>query len=196
MSSTPPTRPRPASPCHYELLQLPATATPQQLRQAFRLLSKRYHPDTTTLPQAQAELAFQRLQKAYAVLSDPTRRQAYDSQRLQPPAAPVMSTSRSVPASRPDGVRRALSGGEWFALLLLAVALVLSLILGIGLAWARGTALVRQPSWWDPPQPLPTAVGLPAAASALSDAPSDAPPEGPAGAAGVDEGASMAGAPV
>lgn len=158
MSSTPPTRPRPASPSHYELLQLPATATPQQLRQAFRLLSKRYHPDTTSLPQAQAELAFQRLQKAYAVLSDPTRRRAYDAQRQRPAAAPAIPTIIPAAPSRPDGVRRALSGGEWFALLLLAVALVLSLILGIGLAWARGTALVRQPSWWDQPQPLPISV--------------------------------------
>jgi hypothetical protein len=48
-------------------------------------------------------------------------------------------------------VRRALSGGEWFALLLLAIALVLSLALGIGLAWARGTELMRQPSWWSEP---------------------------------------------
>jgi len=46
------------------------------------------------------------------------------------------------------GVRRALSGGEWFALLLLGVALALSLVLGLGVAWARGAALVRTPSWW------------------------------------------------
>jgi hypothetical protein len=45
-------------------------------------------------------------------------------------------------------LRRALSGGEWFALLLLAIALLLSLVLGIGVAWARGAELVRWPSWW------------------------------------------------
>ena len=48
------------------------------------------------------------------------------------------------------GVRRALSGGEWLALLLLAVALLLSLVLGVGLAWMRGAELVQWPSWWPP----------------------------------------------
>jgi hypothetical protein len=53
---------------------------------------------------------------------------------------------------RPVPVRRALSGGEWFALLLLAMALVLSLIMGIGVAWARGVELMHRPSWWSVPQ--------------------------------------------
>ncbi|KMM17295.1 molecular chaperone DnaJ, partial [Synechococcus sp. GFB01] len=47
-------------------------------------------------------------------------------------------------------VRRALSGGEWLALLLLAMALVLSLALGVGLAWMRGAELMAWPSWWPP----------------------------------------------
>ena len=131
---------------YYELLQTPPTATLQQLRQAFRQLSKCYHPDTTTLPAPVAERAFQQLQRAYAVLSDPQARQLYDERlrlsRLPPPTA-------GRPASgAPVSLRRALSGGEWFALLLLAVALVLSLVLGLGVAWARGAEMVRWPSWW------------------------------------------------
>ena len=55
---------------------------------------------------------------------------------------------------KPDSVRRTLSGGEWFALLLLGVALVLCLVLGVGLAWLRGTELVREPSWWPEQQAL------------------------------------------
>jgi hypothetical protein len=138
-------------PSHYELLQLSPNADAQELRLAFRRLSKRYHPDTTLLPVDQAHEAFRRLQQAYAVLSDPLARRAYDSRRLaattplaisRPPPPPRMGEPRPVP------VRRALSGGEWFALLLLALALALSLVLGIGVAWARGAALVRQPSWW------------------------------------------------
>ena len=67
-------------------------------------------------------------------------------------------------------MRRALSGGEWFALLLLGLALVLSLVLGIGVAWARGTALVRSPSWW-PETTAPPAVPVPSPkpASAAAD---------------------------
>jgi hypothetical protein len=38
--------------------------------------------------------------------------------------------------------RRELSGGEWFALVLLGGALLFSLALGLGLAWWRGMALL------------------------------------------------------
>jgi len=129
---------------HYELLQIAPEASPQELRQAFRRLSKHYHPDTTALPEAQAREGFRRLQAAYLTLSDPERRRAYDASLavvLPPPSVP-----RTVVVPVP--ARRALSGGEWFALLLLGLAVVFSLVLGVGLAWARGTELLREPSWW------------------------------------------------
>lgn len=135
----------------YLLLQLPASASAEDLRTAFRRLSKEVHPDTTTLPAAEAQEAFRRLRQAYALLSDPARRRAYDAQRQAGGASPAAWVARrpvTVVSSRPEPVRRALSGGEWFALVLLAVALVLSLVLGLGVAWARGAELVRQPSWW------------------------------------------------
>ena len=68
---------------------------------------------------------------------------------------------------KPDSVRRSLSGGEWFALLLLGVALVFCLVLGVGLAWLRGTELVREPSWWpaleslESSQPDPGSLAVP-----------------------------------
>jgi curved DNA-binding protein CbpA len=55
----------------YELLEIRREATGQELRQAFRSLSKRYHPDTTELPEQEAREAFRRLQQAYLTLSDP-----------------------------------------------------------------------------------------------------------------------------
>ena len=61
---------------HYQLLELSPQATAAELRQAFRHLSKRYHPDTTTLPPAEAREAFARLRQAYAVLADPDSRRA------------------------------------------------------------------------------------------------------------------------
>lgn len=136
-------------------------ASAQDLRRAFRSLSKQYHPDTTSLPAAEAEPAFQRLQQAYAVLSDPEARRRYDAQlRLAALAAAAAASTRAtalqapparpVPGSGGDSARRALSGGEWLALLLLGLALLFSLVLGVGLAWARGTALTQWPSWWPP----------------------------------------------
>jgi curved DNA-binding protein CbpA len=141
-------------------LQLPPSATTQELRQAFRSLSKLYHPDTTTLPAAEAEQAFQQLQQAYAVLSDPEARRRYDAElRLAALTAAAAAQSAAQAAARPPAVglpqagaptsvRRALSGGEWLALLLLALALLFSLVLGVGLALARGAELVTWPSWW------------------------------------------------
>ncbi len=135
-------------PTHYQVLQLQPTATDQELRQAFRGLSKRYHPDTTALPASEAEVAFRQLRQAYAVLSDPAARRLYDAALLQSALPTPVQRPPSVAVVRPVSVRRALSGGEWFALLLLALALVLSLVLGLGVAWARGAEMMAWPSWW------------------------------------------------
>jgi curved DNA-binding protein CbpA len=129
------------------------------LRQAFRRLSKRFHPDTTSLPAVEAEQAFQRLQQAYAVLSDPEARRRYDAElrlaRLTAAASARAAAAAASSAVAPlvpsvPSVRRALSGGEWLALLLLALALVFSLVLGVGLALARGAAFSTWPSWLPP----------------------------------------------
>ena len=145
-----------AGPTHYELLRVAPNASREELRQAFRALSKRYHPDTTELPAAEAERAFLQLRQAYAVLSDPAARQRYDGELRQGAvaqaaamaAAPEPQLTVHRGPARSEEVRRALSGGEWLALLLLGLALVFSLVLGVGLALARGAALVQWPSWW------------------------------------------------
>jgi curved DNA-binding protein CbpA len=138
---------------HYTLLQVAEQASAEELRQAFRRLSKRFHPDTTSLPATEAEQAFQRLRQAYAVLIDPESRRRYDTElrlaRLTAAALAARSAATPLVPSVPS-VRRALSGGEWLALLLLALALVFSLVLGVGLALARGAAFSTWPSWLPP----------------------------------------------
>ena len=129
---------------YYALLEVEPEATTEELRQAFRTLSKRYHPDTTSLPQAEAAAAFQQLQQGYGVLSDPLSRQRYDAEllalRQMLAAQAPLWPSAPLPSARPvqGGTRRPLSGGEWLALLLLGFTLLLSLGLGLGLAWLRG----------------------------------------------------------
>ncbi|MEB3275822.1 MAG: J domain-containing protein [Cyanobacteriota bacterium] len=144
-----------SAPSHYQLLGLPVNASADALRQAFRQLSKRYHPDTTTLPLSQAAAAFRDLQRAYGVLSDPEQRRHYDHQLLaeqmaQPVAPPMAPAQPLDQRQRPvlQAPRRPLSGGEWLALLLLVVAALFSLLLGLGAAWLRGVDLVQWPSWW------------------------------------------------
>jgi len=135
------------APSHYDRLGLPTSASAEQLRQAFRLLSKRYHPDTTSLPLGEAEVAFRALQQAYGVLSDPEQRRRYDALLVADQQAQSLSPSPRVVLREPE-LRRPLSGGEWLALLLLALAAVFALVLGVGLAWLRGADLIQWPSWW------------------------------------------------
>ena len=152
-----------AGPNHYELLRVSPTASREELRQAFRSLSKRYHPDTTDLPTDEAERVFRQLRQAYAVLSDPMARQRYDGELHQVALAPTPVVSAPAPRAslRSEEVRRALSGGEWLALLLLGLALIFSLVLGVGLALARGAEVVQWPSWWNAAQ-LSTTTASPA----------------------------------
>lgn len=174
-------RPPPAGQSHYQLLELSPEASATELRQAFRNLSKRYHPDTTTLPPQEAREAFARLRQAYAVLADPDSRRAYDAALRQPlPPLPVVPPAPGpVASARPIGVRRSLSGGEWFALVLLGLALALSLVLGVGLAWARGAALITRPSWWSD---APAGVTAAAAQAGVAATPLPVPLAGGAAA--------------
>ncbi|CAA9433978.1 MAG: hypothetical protein AVDCRST_MAG51-2831 [uncultured Ramlibacter sp.] len=64
-------------PSHYQLLQVPADVPAPLLRQAYRRAAQRNHPDRRRGdPQAQEAMA--RINEAYAVLSNPQRREAYD----------------------------------------------------------------------------------------------------------------------
>nr|AUG32158.1 DnaJ protein [Paulinella longichromatophora] len=129
---------------HYELLQVRPTASVHDLRQAFRTLSKRYHPDTTKLPPAEASVYFQELQHAYAILINPERRQVYDAEL---DSIKFSQSIRTLELSRVEGNRRSFSGGEWFAIVLLCVSMGACLILGLALVWIRGEQAVPIPIW-------------------------------------------------
>lgn len=63
---------------HYEILQLSPRAHPLIIAKAYRLLAALYHPDNKST----GDLArFREVVEAYAVLSDPARRSAYDRAR-------------------------------------------------------------------------------------------------------------------
>ena len=123
----------------YALLGVKLEASQDELRASFRSLSKRFHPDTTELPPAEASEHFRALQDAMAVLSDPEQRRKYDSSLND---LFIDSSKDSSKISNKVSIqqtiipeRRALSGGELFALLLLGAALVFSLLIGLTLAF-------------------------------------------------------------
>jgi DnaJ-domain-containing protein 1 len=63
---------------YYSWLEVSPTANAEQIRKAYRLKSKLYHPDTATLPSEIAVQKFREVNEAYAILSNPEQRMHYD----------------------------------------------------------------------------------------------------------------------
>lgn len=141
---------------HYDLLRVKPTASPQQIRRAYRDLSKLYHPDTTKLPPTVATEKFQILNEAYATLSNPEKRVAYDYSigisRVAVMQAPAYlnrpSSQRSTYEKSNaylDPTDRPLSAGELFALFILGVTFVGCLVLVVTISWTKGEIVLQPP---------------------------------------------------
>ncbi len=61
---------------YYETLGVPRGATQDEVKQAYRKLARKYHPDLSKQPDAEAR--FKELGEANEVLKDPEKRAAYD----------------------------------------------------------------------------------------------------------------------
>ena len=62
---------------YYETLGVSRAADADELRQAYRRLARKYHPDVSS--EADAEERFKEIGEAYEVLKDPKKRAAYDN---------------------------------------------------------------------------------------------------------------------
>lgn len=133
----------------YAILGLTPWANERQIRQAYRELSKLYHPDTTKLPKAEAVNKFREINDAYASLSNPERRSAYDRSihfsRLKvfqelTAADPLKPSSAyaddDIPSERP------LSSGELFALFLLFLTFIICVLVVVLIGLLRGDRLL------------------------------------------------------
>lgn len=83
----------------YAVLGVPSTATPEQLRDAYRELARRLHPDVAGTSKEDA-IRMAEVNHAWSVLSDPVSRREYD--RMQRVGS--ASYGSAVPPSK-DGVR-------------------------------------------------------------------------------------------
>jgi len=66
---------------YYETFGVPRSATQDDIKRAYRKLARKYHPDVSKDPDAEAR--FKELGEAYAVLKDPEKRAAYDQMGSQ-----------------------------------------------------------------------------------------------------------------
>jgi hypothetical protein len=133
---------------YYAILGVHPSASPLEIRKAYRDLSKKYHPDTTYLSSEVATMKFQQLNEAYGTLSNPERRSLYDAKIgysrgyvVQPlPSLREMTekTAYTNNSAYLDPSDRPLSAGEIFALVLLLLTFGGCLLLAVILAMLRG----------------------------------------------------------
>ncbi len=62
---------------YYKVLDVPKTATEAEIKKAYRRLAMKYHPDRNP-GDAEAEERFKEAKEAYEVLTEPSKRAAYD----------------------------------------------------------------------------------------------------------------------
>jgi DnaJ-class molecular chaperone len=64
---------------YYKTLGVNKKATEKELKQAYRKLARKYHPDVTTGDKKAAEARFKEINEAYEVLGDAEKRKRYDT---------------------------------------------------------------------------------------------------------------------
>jgi curved DNA-binding protein CbpA len=130
----------------YATLGIPRGASEQQVRQAYRRLAKRYHPDLH--PTVDATERMQRVNQAWELLSSPVRRASYEADFAARGSAGIRYSSASTrwngtSASRPPRARvytsarspyAAQGGGSGCA----AVALIAVICLLVVIAMSTG----------------------------------------------------------
>ncbi|HZZ71190.1 MAG TPA: SUMF1/EgtB/PvdO family nonheme iron enzyme [Pirellulales bacterium] len=89
---------------YYQVLGLGPEATLAQIGERYRFLVQAYHPDKFARDQHKAEATeeFKKITEAFGVLSNPTRRAAYDSKRAYFNALDQRSRTSSEPRPKPE----------------------------------------------------------------------------------------------
>lgn len=64
---------------YYQILGVARKASADEIKKAYRKLAVKWHPDKNPTNKAAAEEKFKKISEAYAVLSDPEKRQQYDN---------------------------------------------------------------------------------------------------------------------
>ena len=124
---------------HYQILGVSRTATSEDIQKAYREMARKYHPDLHPDDDAAKE-QFKKVQTAFDVLNDPSKREMYDR---------YGSSFEGVGAGgggwSPQGQQGGFqSGGEVDLESLLEVVLLTCLVVGNGGQVAQDAALAHQ----------------------------------------------------
>lgn len=130
---------------HYNTLEVTRTASSEVIRAAYKSLSQRWHPDRNPGNRAEAEARMKEINAAYAALSDPQKRAAYDAASERNAArtqrSPALATpqpreqkdsSGRLPANASAGTTR-----RWLAISAVMIAMVI--MLGPKIGWLPST---------------------------------------------------------
>jgi hypothetical protein len=82
----------------YRVLQVDPRADAEVLEAAYRRLARKYHPDVSSAPDAEARM--RELNDAYATLRDPVRRASYDRGRAEAHRPEPRATTATTPRPR------------------------------------------------------------------------------------------------
>lgn len=63
---------------YYDILGVSQSATPKEIKKAYKRLAMKHHPDRNPNDKDEAEEKFKKIQKAYSILSNTEKRNAYD----------------------------------------------------------------------------------------------------------------------
>ena len=92
---------------YYSILNVSNNADEDQIKQAYRALAMKYHPDKNPDSKT-AEEKFKRISEAYSVLSDPQKRRACQA-HLAHQAGPILTIKTQIPL---ETTFSALIGGK------------------------------------------------------------------------------------
>lgn len=85
---------------YYKMLGVPENASAEDIKKGYRKMAMKYHPDRNSGSTVAGEI-FKKVQGAYDVLSDPSKRAMFDKQlRMQPKKAAPKAAAKEAPASK------------------------------------------------------------------------------------------------
>lgn len=68
---------------YYKVLEIPKTASDDEIKGNYRILAKKWHPDKNPHRKEEAEKKFKEIAEAYSVLSDPEKKSIYDKHGIE-----------------------------------------------------------------------------------------------------------------